>query len=111
MRLPMGYPAREAEAAILDAQGEATASVDSLSPVVSAVDVAEAASLVSSVHVAPVVRDYVLDVVPASPRPPHPLVGASPRGSLSLQRAARALPASFGLSYVLPDDVKRVAQP
>ena len=46
MRLPMGYPAREAEAAILESQGEPSASVDSLSPVVSAVDVAEAASMV-----------------------------------------------------------------
>jgi MoxR-like ATPase len=37
------------------------------------------------------------------------MLGASPRGSLSLQRAARALAASFGRNYVLPDDVKRVA--
>jgi MoxR-like ATPase len=109
MRLPMGYPARDAEAAILDSQGEASASVDSLSAVVSAVDVAEAASLVASVHVAPEVRDYVLDVVAASRRHPDLLLGASPRGSLSLQRAARALAASFGRNYVLPDDVKRVA--
>ena len=72
------------------------------------VDVAEAAALVSPVHVAPEVRDYVLDVVAASRRHPDLLLGASPRGSLSLQRAARALAASFGRSYVLPDDVKRV---
>ena len=109
MRLPMGYPAREAEAAILEAQGEPAASVDSLSPVATATDVAEAAAMVSSVHVAGEVRDYVLDVVAASRRHPDLLLGASPRGSLSLQRAARALAASFGRSYVLPDDVKRVA--
>ncbi len=82
MRLPMGYPARDAEAAILDSQGEHSASVDSLSAVVSAVDVAEAASLVPSVHVAPEVRDYVLDVVAASRRHPDLMLGASPRGSL-----------------------------
>ncbi len=109
MRLPMGYPAREAEAAILEAQGEATASVDSLTPVATATDVAEAAAMVPSVHVAPEVRDYVLDVVAASRRHPDLMLGASPRGSLSLQRAARALAASFGRNYVLPDDVKRVA--
>ena len=111
MRLPMGYPAREAEAAILEHQGQATASVDSLTPVASAYDVAEAASMVPSVHVAPEVRDYVLDVVAASRRHPDLVLGASPRGSLSLQRAARALAASFGRNYVLPDDVKRVAPP
>ena len=111
MRLPMGYPAREAEAAILDSQGERTASVDSLTAVVSAVDVAEAASMVPSVHVASEVRDYVLDIVAASRRHPDLMLGASPRGSLSLQRAARALAATFGRDYVLPDDVKRVAPP
>jgi MoxR-like ATPase len=109
MRLPMGYPGRDAEAAILEAQGEPTASVDSLTPVATALDVAEAASLVPTVHVAPEVRDYVLDIVAASRRHPDLVLGASPRGSLSLQRAARALAASFGRSYVLPDDVKRVA--
>ncbi len=110
MRLPMGYPARDAEAAILDSQGEASAHRSTSSAArVSAVDVAEAASLVPSVHVAPEVRDYVLDVVAASRRHPDLMLGASPRGSLSLQRAARALAASFGRSYVLPDDVKRVA--
>jgi MoxR-like ATPase len=65
--------------------------------------------MVPSVHVAGEVRDYVLDVVAASRRHPDLLLGASPRGSLSLQRAARALAASFGRSYVLPDAVKRVA--
>ena len=62
-----------------------------------------------AVHVAPEVRDYIVDVVAASRRHPDLLLGASPRGSLALQRAARALAASFGRSYVLPDDVKRVA--
>jgi MoxR-like ATPase len=60
------------------------------------------------VHVAAEVRDYVLDLVAASRRHPDLLLGASPRGSLSLQRAARALAASFGRAFVVPDDVKRV---
>ena len=65
--------------------------------------------MVPSVHVAPEVRDYILDLVAASRRHPDLLLGASPRGSLSLQRAARALAASFGRTYVIPDDIKRVA--
>ena len=108
MRVPMGYPARDAEAAILESQGEPAASVDSLTPVASAVDIADAASLVSTVHVAPEVREYVLDIVAASRRHPDLVLGASPRGSLALQRTARALAASFGRDYVMPDDVKRV---
>jgi MoxR-like ATPase len=58
--------------------------------------------------VATEVRDYVLDLVAASRRHPDLVLGGSPRGSLSLQRAARALAASFGRDYVIPDDVKRV---
>jgi MoxR-like ATPase len=108
MRLPMGYPAREAEAAILDSQGEPGTTVESLSPVASAAEVAEAATLVTSVHVSEDVRDYVLDVVAATRRHPDLVLGASPRGALALQRTARALAASFGRSYVVPDDVKRV---
>jgi MoxR-like ATPase len=108
MRIPMGYPARDAELAILEAQGRQSATVDALTPVASAIDVADAAALVGTVHVAAEVRDYVLDLVAASRRHPDLVLGASPRGSLSLQRAARALAASFGRNYVVPDDVKRV---
>jgi len=108
MRVPMGYPGREAEAAILDAQGRPHANVDDLQPVVSAADVAAAVDSVNSVHVAPEVRDYILDLVAASRRHPDLVLGASPRGSLSLQRASRALAASFGRAFVIPDDVKRV---
>jgi MoxR-like ATPase len=109
MRLPMGYPGREAELAILDAQGRASASADSLSPVVTAADVAAATAAVDDVHVAAELRDYILDLVDATRRHPDLVLGASPRGSLALQRCSRALAATFGRAYVVPDDVKRVA--
>jgi MoxR-like ATPase len=108
MRIPMGYPGRDAEAAILDAQGRPHTSVDELQPVVGASDVAAAIASVSAVHVAPEVRDYILDLVAASRRHPDLVLGASPRGSLNLQKAARALAASVGRAYVTPDDVKQV---
>jgi MoxR-like ATPase len=71
--------------------------------------VAEAAALVATVFLSDEVRDYVLDLVAASRRHHDLALGASPRGSLALQRAARALAASDGRSFVIPDDVKRVA--
>jgi MoxR-like ATPase len=108
MRVPMGYPGREAEAAILDAQGHPQSKVDDLRPVVSAAEVAAAVDSVNAVHVAPEVRDYILDLVAASRRHPDLVLGGSPRCSLSLQRASRALAASFGRAFVIPDDVKRV---
>jgi MoxR-like ATPase len=108
MRIPMGYPGRDAELAILEIQGSTAARIEDLTPVVSAADVAEAASLVETVHVADEIRAYILDLVAASRRHPDLLLGASPRGSLALQRASRALAASFGRAFVTPDDVKRV---
>jgi MoxR-like ATPase len=108
MRIPMGYPARDAELAILESQGEQSATVDALTPVASAIDIADAAGLAATVHVATEVRDYILDLVAASRRHPDLMLGASPRGALSLQRAARALAASFGRNFVIPDDIKRV---
>ena len=108
MRIPMGYPGRDAEAAILDSQGRPQANVDDLKPVVAASDVAAAIASVATVHVAPEVRDYILDLVAGSRRHPDLVLGASPRGSLNLQKAARALAATLGRAYVTPDDVKQV---
>jgi len=50
----------------------------------------------------------VLDLVEVSRRHPDLLLGVSPRGSLAVQRAARALAATYGRAFVAPDDVKRV---
>jgi MoxR-like ATPase len=108
MRIPMGYPSRDAELMILEAQGEHLVSADDLEPVVSAADIAAAAVAVNAVHLAPELRGYIVDLVTATRHHPDLLLGASPRGSLALQRASRALAASFGRGFVIPDDIKRV---
>jgi MoxR-like ATPase len=110
MRVPMGYPSREAEVAILEAQGAAGhVEVDLLEPVASANDVAAAADAIRSVHVAPALQAYIVDLADATRRHPDLVLGVSPRGALALQRAARALAASTGRDYVIPDDVKALA--
>ena len=109
MRLPMGYPSRDAEVAILGTEGAAHARVDQLEPVASAADVAAAADAVTTVHVAPALQAYIVDVATATRRHPELALGVSPRGALALQRAARALAASTGREYVIPDDVKSLA--
>jgi MoxR-like ATPase len=108
MRIPMGYPGRDAELAILETHGERAIVVDDLPPVVTAAEVAEAATAVTSVFLAPELREYIVDLVTATRHHPDLVLGASPRASLALQRAARALAASFGRTFVIPDDVKRV---
>jgi MoxR-like ATPase len=109
MRLPMGYPNRAAEVAILETHGAGHVRVDQLEPVVAAADVAAAAEAVTMVHVAPAIQHYIVDLVEATRGHPDLVLGVSPRGALALQRAARAYAASAGRDYVIPDDVKLLA--
>jgi MoxR-like ATPase len=109
MRVPMGYPSREAEVAILESQGAARTRVDQLEPVASAADVAAAADAIAAVHVAVALQAYIVDLAEATRRHPDLVLGVSPRGALALQRAARALAASTGRDYVIPDDIKTLA--
>jgi MoxR-like ATPase len=108
MRIQMGYPNHDAERAILDTHGS-HASVEELAPVTSAAEVVAAAHAVAEIHVADNLKAYIVDLVTATRQHRDLALGVSPRGALSLQRAARALAASIGRDYVVPDDIKRLA--
>ena len=60
-------------------------------------------------HVAPELQGYIVDVVEATRHHRDLMLGVSPRGALALQKTSRALAASVGRSYVVPDDVKALA--
>jgi MoxR-like ATPase len=109
MRLRVGYPDRDAELAILEAQGGAAVAPESLEPVTDAEAVAAWSAELASVHMASELQGYIVDLVDATRHHRDLLLGVSPRGALSLQRASRALAASLGRSYVVPDDVKALA--
>jgi MoxR-like ATPase len=109
MRVPMGYPDREAELAILETHGVGHVGPDLLEPVTTADEVAAASEAIIAVHVAPALRAYIVDVVEATRRDAELALGASPRGALALQRGARAMAASAGRDYVIPDDAKALA--
>ena len=111
MRIRMGYPARTAEIAILDTHGGAVAAVDELAPVASAADVRAMIALAQSVHVAPSLKGYIVDLAEATRRHRDLAIGVSPRAALGLQRAARARAAALGREYVVPDDLKELAFP
>ena len=108
MRIQMGYPSHDAERAILDTRGS-HASVEELAPVTSAAEIVPAASAVADIHVADNLKAYIVDLVTATRQHGDLALGVSPRGALALQRAARALAASIGREYVVPDDIKRLA--
>ena len=109
-RISMGYPHAGAEMVMLaDHAGQDP--LDALSPVSTATEVRMLIDLVRRVHVSDSVRQYVVDLVNATRRSPDLRLGASPRASLQLLRAAKAQSALSGRDYVLPDDVQRLAQP
>jgi MoxR-like ATPase len=109
LRISMGYPPRAAEIEILDDDG-AAANLDDLRPVASTDDIATMVSTVRATHVAPALKSYLVDLAEASRRHGNLAIGMSPRATLALQRASRGRAAAAGRTYVIPDDVKAVAE-
>ena len=109
-RLSMGYPSERAELAMLDSHGR-TSPLDELEPVSDAREVAKLIDAVRAVHVSNAVRRYAIDVVTATRTSPQLRLGASPRATLHLVRAARAAAALDDRDYVLPDDIQALAVP
>ena len=110
MRVSVGYPSPEAELEILETHGDHDALVD-IGAVITAADVEELAAAARAVHVAPALKGYLVELANASRRHPHLALGMSPRATLALQRVARARAAAHGRSYVVPDDLKALAEP
>jgi MoxR-like ATPase len=110
LRLKMGYPENGAEKEILRRKNRLP-DVENLQPVLQAEDILEAQASVSSVRVDDSLLDYILAIVDATRRSEFLLIGASPRGSLALCRAAQALAYFEGRDYCIPDDVKQLVLP
>ncbi len=110
MRLSLGYPGRQAEIAILDSNGAADA-LNALRPVVTTTEVLRMCAAVKTVHIAGVLKSYLVDLAEASRNHHGLLLGLSPRATLQLARATRSFAAAQGREYAIPDDVKAVAVP
>jgi len=110
MRIAIGYPSPEVELEILATHGVRSTLPD-IGPVSDALHVREMIQQVRQVHVAPAVRRYVVDIVEATRKHPDVYLGASPRASIMLLRAARGMAAAEERDYVIPDDVKTLALP
>lgn len=110
LRLRMGYPDPIDEMLILDEQKRGHP-VDALVPVADAEEVLAMQRSVREIYVDPAISDYIVRLVSATRSHPDVYLGASPRGSLALYRAGQALAALSGRDYVIPDDVKAIAEP
>jgi MoxR-like ATPase len=109
-RVSVGYPDPAAELAMID-EHAAGDPLDVLRPVTDARQVRAAIDVVQRVHLSTEVRQYCVQLVGSTRRHPDLRLGASPRATLQLVRAARAQAALAGRGYVVPDDVQAVAVP
>jgi MoxR-like ATPase len=109
LRVRLGYPALMDEIHVLEQQ-QLKHPIDSLKPVFSSAEVIAAEEAVRSIFVSAPVKRYIVDLVTRTRQSTDVYLGASPRGSLSLFRAGQARAALAGRDFVLPDDIKALAQ-
>ncbi len=107
-RVSMGYPASASEIEMLDSR-DSVDPLDSLTAVADAATVRALVEVVRTVHAAPAVKQYLVDLVTATRTHPDLRLGASPRASLQLLRASQAHAALDRRDHVLPDDLKLLA--
>ena len=110
MRIAVGYPDHESEMEVLDGRQQARR-VEDLRPVLSLDDVAVLMRAAEAVHLAPAVSSYIVSLSAATRTLSEVRLGASPRGSLALARAAKVRAAAQGRDYVTPSDVKTLTVP
>jgi len=110
IRLGIGYPGIEEEGKMLQ-RLQKSHPIDEIGPVATAAELLAAQEAVRDVFVDDKVRKYVLDLVHATRQHEDVALGGSPRASLALFRTAQALAAVQGRNYILPDDVKALAEP
>jgi MoxR-like ATPase len=106
----VGYPVEAAEIAMLDSH-TTSVPLDDLEPVTDAGEVRKLTAIVGQVHVSEPVQRYTVALASATRRSEELTLGASPRATLHLVRAAKAMAAIQGRDYVLPDDVHTLARP
>ncbi len=109
-RVSVGYPDAAAELAMVDDHAT-TEPLDTLAPVTDARHIHAVTEAVRRVRIGPEVRQYCVELVGITRRLPELRLGASPRATLQLVRAAKAQAALAGRGFVVPDDVQAVAVP
>ena len=108
MRISLGYPDFEEELSVIEIQ-ETTHPIDTLEAVATPQDVIAMQAAAKEIYVDQVVRRYIVSLVEATREHRDVALGASPRASLGLFRASRAMALVQDRDYVIPDDIKSLA--
>ncbi len=109
VRIQMGYPQPQDELNILASQ-QYQHPLQNLQQVVTLKELLAVQQLIKDVYVAKEVQQYIINLITASRRHGDVYLGSSPRGSLALFRTAQARAAMSGRDFVIPDDVKALAE-
>lgn len=107
MKLSMGYPDEREEMEILDRNENSPCT--ELSPVISCEDICALCERVKLIRCGENMKRYIISIVNATRNADYIKLGASPRGSISLYRTAKAYAMISGRGYVIPDDIKLLA--
>jgi MoxR-like ATPase len=110
LRIRLGYPQPLEEIVILDEQ-KRSHPLDELDVVCTVDELRAMQTAIRDIYVDPTVADYIVRLVGATRIHPDVYLGASPRGSIALYRAGQALAGLLGRDYVIPDDIKALAEP
>jgi MoxR-like ATPase len=110
MKTTLGYPDHESTVALL-ADAATRNRSNSVPPLITAKAVTDMAALAASVHVDAAVLSYIARLAEETRRAPEVKLGVSVRGCLAFVRAAKTWAAANGRSYVVPDDIKELAEP
>jgi MoxR-like ATPase len=110
LRIQLGYPTKDEEVEILDRQ-QYIHPIEELEQAVSVDELLAAQTAIKEVYLDSLVKEYVVEIVRNTRTHPDVYLGASYRGALAIYRLGQARAAMFGRDYVLPDDVKALAEP
>lgn len=109
IKIQLGYPNSAEELTMLSAQ-QYEHPINNMQPVVSVQELVAAQHAVRDVYVAEEIKHYIVDLVTATRQHPDVYLGSSPRGSIALFRTSQVRAAMAGRDYVIPDDVKALAE-
>lgn len=109
LRLSLGYPTAANEIDVLDRQ-QFRHPIEDLEQVIGAEELLAAQAAVRQVYADRAIKSYLVEIVTQTRKHPDVYLGASPRGSLALHHTAQARAALHGRDYIIPDDVKSLAE-
>jgi len=110
LRVHLGYPAISDEIKILDLQ-QLRHPIETLEPVATVEEVRKNQEEIKKVYISPGLKRYIVELTRLTRDHEDIYLGASPRGSLGLYRTGQAIAAMDGRDFVLPDDIKSIAEP